>query len=372
MEQKQQQLQHYIRQQLVLGQTPDAIALQLSAAGWQHADISQAFSSIQASVVPTSSTADPTLISNAHAQSSPGFAEGTRGRLRTGWQLLKTCWTILRGNPYLLRYFMMTAIWIVAITAAIIALIIMQWEVIYTSNDTNNDTLSPLGLVLAFINYLLVYFIATLYAAGLTANMFDIFKGVRQPYNVYMQQAWSRFPQIFWLSLINSIIGMILKFIVERIRFIGKIVSLLIGASWSLATMFTIPIIMQDKDCNAPTAIKKSFSLFKQTWGEGITVKASIALPMFLILTSIYLAIGPVLFFVGITFQNYAASVLAIAFMLILLLVAQAFGTFANNVVNTALYYYATERQAPPAFSEELLNRVFIKRKKRFTWLRRE
>ena len=51
---------------------------------------------------------------------------------------------------------------------------------------------------------------------------------------------------------------------------------------------------------------------------------------------------------------------------IVLSLALSVIGSFANSLVNIALYYYATTQQVPPAFTAEMLNSVFIKRKRRF------
>jgi hypothetical protein len=355
-----QQAQNYIQKQLGSGQSPDEIAQQLRAAGWQDDLIQQAFTGVQAQVMPTV-TGAPNL-APATTTSTPTATDNRHGRLRTGWRLFTTSWSILRGNKYLLRYLFMTGLWVFAITTAFVAIYIVLEKTVFVSSDPYNDSLTPVGYAFVFFDYLLIYFFINLYAAGLTANVLDIFNGNKKTYRDYMHIAWSKAPALLVFSIASATVGMFLRLVVERIRFIGWIIAWLLGTAWSLGTLFVVPIIVTEETPNGLSAIKKSVGFFKQTWGEGITTKATVNIPIFLIQLALFGLFIPAIFLAAIAFSYVGMFVVAILYI-ILSLTFSIIGSFANSLVNIALFYYATKHQVPPAFNEALLNQVFIKRR---------
>jgi hypothetical protein len=365
MDDTQEKLKSYIRQQLQTGQTPDEISGQLSAAGWPQDHIQAAFVAVQNQILPTPMQAatvaqQPGSSAPAAASSAPQANGKRRGRIKTGWILFKESVNILRGNKYLLRYLLMT--W-----AAVIAFNIIIFLIIYFGYNIFSDAkgdYSAKWYILAFFCYLITYSIVNFYAAALASNILDLFKGIRKPYNEYIKRAKGKFWPIFVYSLIESIIGMILRYIVERIRWVGWIVAWLLGTVWSLGTMFVLPLIM-DTDVSGTKAIKQSVTFFKQTWGENITAKVTVNGPLFIIQLLLFLIFIPV-FIEGSVAGVYAFLVIIVLVYLFLMLNVAIVGSFANSLINVALYYYAVHREVPPGFDADMLNRVFIKRKRRF------
>ncbi len=353
-------LQDYIRNQLASGQTPDTVHEQVLGAGWPADEVQNAFYAVQAALLPT--TMINPVAQNLSAQ-TPLAAGQRKGRIRTGWALFKSSLSILNGNRYLLRYLLMTGVWATGITAVFIVLYVYFGSSFY-DNDYTSD-FNPIGYAFVALDYVLVYFFINLYAAGLTANVLDIFRGQRKPYAEYMRIARSKAWAIFVYSVIESIVGLFLRYVVERIRFVGWILSWLLGTMWSLGTLFVIPIIVSSERPSGFKEIGQSIGFFKRTWGENITAKASVNVPIGLL--QIALAFGFVLLIWPV-----AASGSAVLFWIlfwgyfILAFILAVIGSFANSLLNIALYFFATEGKTPPAFSIEMLNQVFIKRKPRW------
>jgi len=355
-----EKLKNYIWQQLQTGLTADEISGHLKAVGWNDEQIQAAFSLIQSNVTPT--------IQNTAAvnQSAPSSAVGKRGRFKTSWLLLRQSWTVLMGNKYLLRYMWLTVMWGLLVVIVFGTIFYFADNSLFNQNDygANPDSPQALGYLLIFIYYLIFYFAVNYFAAAMTYAVLDIFEGRRRSYSEYMALARSKAMPLFIFSLFDASVGVILSYVIERIPVLGKIIEWLFGTLWSLGNMFTIPYIVTSES-SAPAAIKQSITLFKSTWGENIMAKASVNIPLFFI----YMAIIAVFFitFITVAFSGSYFLMMAdiIGFYLVLMFV-WLIGAFANNLVSVALFYYATKKTIPPVFNEELLNKVFIKRKRRF------
>lgn len=357
MQNQNQQLSSYIRSQLELGSNSNDISTQLLNAGWPQDQITAAFEAVQQSIMPTQPNPENMQAEQGVNTTTPVALGKRRGRIRTGWQLLMCSVSLLNGNRYLFRYLVMTWVVIIALETAFVATMWFGID-LFTGSDGSDTALWYVFLALA---YILVCFIINLYAAALSANILDIYSGKRDTYSTYMHRARSKMGPIFIFSVFQAAVGLFLEYVVERIRFIGWIVSWLLGTLWSLMTMFTLPIIM-DSDKGVIQSVKESTSLFKKTWGENITAKASVNTPIGLIQIALavifWSAILPVIFLGRVEFL-----VLLIVLYLFLAISIAMIGSFANSVINMALYYYATQAKIPPGFTAEMLNKVFVEGK---------
>ena len=346
----------YVYQQLNAGLHPDEIAAQLRASGWPEPYVTQAFASVQSQVVPSAAGATP-----LNAQTVK------RGRTKTGWLLFKQSMKIIRTNESLVRYVIMSAVMGIglAIIFGIIFLVGSNTLLVKTvdSAGTTNYSASPAGYVVVFIYYVLAYFIVNLYAAGLVANTIDIFHGQSKPYKEYMKLARSKAGTLFMFSVIEATIGMILRAIAERSRLLGRIIVWIVGAAWSIARLFVIPVIVTT-DESAVSSIKTSTLLLKATWGENIIGRLGFGIATFLIYLLLFVIAIPVVIATAALGGVIGAAV-GVSLVVVAFLVVTIFFSAASSVLNTALFYYAQYKQVPAAYDPELMNSVFVPGKKR-------
>ncbi|HEY2477792.1 MAG TPA: DUF6159 family protein [Solirubrobacterales bacterium] len=95
--------------------------------------------------------------------------------------------------------------------------------------------------------------------------------GVRQALEI----SWTRLGRIAQWALLAAGVGFILEQLASRIPGAGRLASWLIGAAWSLATIFAVPLLALEGPGSVETA-KQSVGLIKGKWGEGITGLVSI------------------------------------------------------------------------------------------------
>jgi hypothetical protein len=363
-------LQDYIRQQLHTGLQPDEIHTQLTEAGWPADIIQQAFTQAHVAgppitaVEPAQSSQEPLGASQTQPMQPPRVTV-QRGRFKTGWLLFKQSVQVLRNNGKLMRYVLMSLLLSLVLTLIFAAIFVADKNMLLKTASTSasgSHLLKPAGFVVAIIYYILAFFIVNFYSAGLAANVLDLFRGSAKPYDHYIAAARSRWVPLFTFSVIEATIGLLLRAIAERSKLLGRIIISIVGVMWSLARLFVVPIIVTSDD-NAVAAIKQSTKLLIATWGENLVGRVSfgvIALLAYLVLipVSILLIIlGSVGGGVGIVTAVVLVVLLYAAFAIL-------FST-AGSVLNTALFYYAQYHQIPAAFDPDLINSVFIHRKKR-------
>lgn len=374
MDEHTEKVKAYIFDQLRAGFTPDEIAGQLKAANWPEQYIKDGFHAAQAAMVPTAAPEVTAPVTGHAAHTPPQATTVKRGRIRTGWRLFKQSLSIMRKHPSLFRYVVMTLVVSFLAIIAVLGAFLISVALAAGAGAAKLDHASAntLTWVLAFVLYVVLFYIANVYAAGLTANVLDIFKGQHKPYGEYMRLARSKAGALLLYAVIEATVGLLLRFIIERVRFVGWIIARLLGAAWSLGTLFVVPIIVTSDKPNGAAAVKQSMGLFRRTWGESIVSKASIGVTVFLIYLGLWVG-GVVVFMLaafgaGSAFGNNGAAVVAIIFGIIWaasFIALAFFSALANSIINIALFYYATYHQVPPAFDASLLNSVFISRKRR-------
>ena len=365
MDQNTQNLTNYIRQQLQNSISPDEIQQQLIGAGHTVENIQKAFQMLHQEMMPTVTTA-ASVSSPADSLAPVDIPQANgkkRGRIKTGWILLKHSVAVLRGNPLLLRYLGMTYAWIMLTTVIFIGIYFVIAAVLPRSADSSDSSATYIGYVIVFLSYLITYFIINFYAAALAANMLDIFRGQKREYDYYVGVARTKVGPIFVFSLISASVGMFLQYVAERFRVVGWIIAYFLSTAWSLGTMFVLPIIVEE-EVGAPKAIGQSFRFFKKTWGESITAKITVNFPLGLIQFGLLIPFGLGLYG-AISTQLVPLIILVLVLYVLSTIALSIVGSFANSLINTALYYYAAHQQIPAAFSAEMLNSVFIPKTKK-------
>jgi uncharacterized protein DUF6159 len=159
-------------------------------------------------------------------------------------------------------------------------------------------------------------------------------------------------PRIAAWALISATVGLILRVIAERGKIIGKIVAWLVGAAWSIATYFIVPVMIFEKR-SLRESVKQSTSLISRTWGESLVAAGGIgAFAMLLVLPS--LALPFIGFFISVT------AVAVLSAIMVLYWIALAVVTSAlSSIFRTGLYLYATEGRTPEGYDPVFVQQAF-------------
>ena len=153
---------------------------------------------------------------------------------------------------------------------------------------------------------------------------------------------------LIW-ALISATIGMILQAIRQRAGWIGTIIAGIIGLAWTYVTFFIIPVLIYEKKGIAPS-IRRSASLFKQTWGETLIGSFGFGIIFFLLalLGLIPIVLGVL---IGSTIGIVIGVIIAFFYWAFIGVVASA----TNGIYVAALYQYATKKELPPEFDASLI-----------------
>jgi hypothetical protein len=245
-----------------------------------------------------------------------------------GWRLTRVAWAMIRRDP--------TMVWIALIGAG--CGIAGAAAIFYFSGYFNSpsDSRSSVALVAIIALYPLTFlsaFFNVALAAAAAASFDGRPIGVRDALGI----SWKRVGRIAQWSLLAAGVGLVLEQIASRIPGAGRLASWLLGAVWSLATIFAIPLLALEGAGPLETA-KESVQLIKGKWGEGITGLVSIN-----IWTAFVMVPVGIMFGVGIAIwpQSPTAGVALIAVAVGAILLVSALSLATRQVFCVALYRYA-------------------------------
>jgi len=122
-----------------------------------------------------------------------------------------------------------------------------------------------------------------------------------------MSIAMDRIGTILGYAVLSAIVGMVRRFVSERVGFIGRIVVGFVGIGWTVATYLAVPVLVS-RDVGPIDAVKESAALFKRTWGEQMVASFGIVWAVFLMGVSWTLAFALIL--VGATQLGAGAAVI--------------------------------------------------------------
>ena len=139
--------------------------------------------------------------------------------------------------------------------------------------DSGTEGGNPALNAVAFAIFALVYLFCMTVANFCNVAFFsEIIRGLGGE-NVSVSRGFGyalyRLKAIFFWSLLASTIGIILSVLERRAGLVGRIVLKLIGVVWAVASVFAVPAIVCDPELSNPfTALKRSASIIRRTWGE--------------------------------------------------------------------------------------------------------
>lgn len=210
-------------------------------------------------------------------------------------------------------------------------------------------------LIGGIIVTIVLQIIATYFNAGIIKSTNEYLSGNKIDNKKSLRAINKKKNIIFGWAVINASVGIILRQISERSKILGKIVTAIMGAAWSITTYFMLPILVIE-DIGIKLSGKKSVNLIRKTWGEAFLTNVGVGLAMagfvFLGIIPMVLAILSgslaVIVIVGILFFIYIIGISLISSVL-------------NTIIKVILYRYASGMLLPESINTEVINSIFKK-----------
>ena len=207
--------------------------------------------------------------------------------------------------------------------------------------------------LLVLVSLLVLYpstFVAVFLGVALVAGAHEAVEGRQPTLRASLAVARGRVREIAAWALLATGVGILLEHIVQRIPWAGRLAQWALGAAWAVVTLFAVPVIALEGR-GARDALRRSASIFRARWGEGIV--GSLSIWAVLLVATI-----PGCMLVGAGFAALDSGPLPVAIVLVatgatLVTLAGYAGFVMRDIYSLALYRYATDGVAVAGFDED-------------------
>lgn len=264
------------------------------------------------------------------------------GKVSNTWGLAKVSWGVLRADKELLLLPVVSAICTVLVSATFVVPFLVVPEMVSGGRQGPGPYV---GLFLFyFVNYMVVIFFNTALIGAATIRL----KGGDPTVGDGLRIAWENLGRIVQWAAVAATVGMVLRIIEERVGWLGKIIVGLLGAAWSVAVYFVVPVMVYEQ-LGPIESVKRSAELFRKTWGERLVSSISFGWLFFLLtLLVIPVIIGGAM--LGST-ALLAAILISVLYVLVLAVVSAAL----NGILVAAMYDYARSGKPAGPFTQQMM-----------------
>jgi hypothetical protein len=269
-------------------------------------------------------------------------------RIFRTWDLMGQSLDVLRSDKELLWLPICSGIACIAITVMMFSggalLFLPQLRTMGAAGPHQHPQLTQGMWAFTLLFYVVNYFVVIFFNVALVSIASDRLAGGHATMNDGLQVAWQRKSKILQWALLAATVGVLLRSLEDRMGWLGRIVISFIGATWTLATFFVVPLLAAE-DMGPGEALSRSAGLFRETWGEELVGGFSFGLIFTLLgLPAVLLPIY------GATLgrsQMILGTILAVVYWLVLAVTNSA----VQGIFVAALYRYATTKEVPPGFN---------------------
>ena len=204
--------------------------------------------------------------------------------------------------------------------------------------------------------YLCNYFVVIFFNAGIIACATLRMSGGNPTIGDGFRAAAARLPAIAGWAVLSATVGLILRLIEDRSKWVGRIVAGLLGAAWTVVSFLVVPILVVENK-SPITALQESTALVKKTWGEQVAGNFGFGL-IFLLLALPAFAVIVLSIFSGNIAIMGGCIVLAVVYLIGLGLVQSAL----QSIFQAAVFLYARDGQVPEGFEAEVLGTAMLRK----------
>jgi len=211
-------------------------------------------------------------------------------KIRSSWRLFRVSVGVLRRQPKLLVFPVLTSVFTLAIIACFALSFLVQNGAMVTRSDTwakafdaawdSVERGKGLHLGAAFYAcmigfYFLAMFCATFVNTAFFHETLESLRGGSVSVGRGIRFSVSRLRSIVLWTLCAGLIGLAIKAIESRLDFVGRMIASALGLAWSVASVFVIPaLVLSDKAATPVELVKRSAAALKRRWGEALTSSA--------------------------------------------------------------------------------------------------
>jgi hypothetical protein len=269
-------------------------------------------------------------------------------RFGTSIELARSSWSVLKAEKELLAIpvasFVVTSL-VVAAFGGAMWLTVSETTVVGSTRSTGAGrdltvgatelAPTPLTYGVGILAYIVVTFVVTYFAAALVAGAWQKLNGENPTLGTSFGAATKRIGPIAGWALLSGTVGLLIQAVEERLGVVGQILGSALGMAWRVVTWLAVPVIVVEGIGPWPS-LKRSASLFKQTWGENLIAAGGFGLLGFLVIL-VGMVISGALFVV--------VPIAGIVLFVLWIAVTSTVLAALNGIYRTALYAFAAGHQ---------------------------
>jgi hypothetical protein len=267
------------------------------------------------------------------------------GRIGRSFQLVGQSYRVLMQDKELMV--------LPLISGTVIAAAVAAFALGFGVDSAKLQQRGPELYVPVFAMYVLTYSVGIFFQAAVIAGATERMRGGDPTVRSALAAAASRLGAIVMWAVVAATVGMILRAIQDRAGFVGKIVAGILGAAWSLATFFVVPVLVLEQR-TVSDSYSRSIEVFKKTWGETVVGGINLTVAALCSWLTLVAITGLLAMVIGV------AAVAVFATGAVFLMV---FFSALQGVYVASLYRYATDGQTAPGFDRTIFDQAFVPKK---------
>ena len=270
-------------------------------------------------------------------------------RISYTWALMRASWDVLKKDKTLLLFPLLSGICclMVLLSFAVPMFITGAWHP-PARGASQVDVTVYYGIL--FLFYLANFFVITFFNTAIISCAMLRMAGGNPTVGDGFREAAARLPQIAGWALLSATVGLILRIIEDRSKWVGRIVAGLLGMAWTVTSFMVVPIIVAER--KGPfSALKGSTEVLRKTWGEQLVGSFSFGM-VFGVLSLPSVAMIVLAISLGNAVMILLSIGVAVGYLIVLSLVQSAL----QSIFQAAVYLYAYNNGiAPEGFDPDLL-----------------
>jgi hypothetical protein len=183
------------------------------------------------------------------------------GRIGRSFQLVGQSYRILMQDKELMI--------LPLVSGAVIAVAVAGFAFGFGVDSVRLQQRGPELYVPLFLMYVVTYTVGIFFQAAVIAGATERMRGGDPTIGSALSAASRRMGSIVMWAIVAATVGVILRAISDRLGFVGRIIVGIVGAAWSLATFFVVPVLVLE-DRSVRESFSRSVEVFRKTWGETV------------------------------------------------------------------------------------------------------
>lgn len=279
-------------------------------------------------------------------------------KISRSWSLAGQCWNVLKEDPALLVFPLLSCVVLLVLLGSFA---VPVYALYHSSQALLAEGTAHTNQLLFYITMYAFYFVSyavmMFFNSALISVALKRLDGESASVREGLQMALARLPAILGYAVIAATVGTLLRAIEERVGLVGRIVTAIIGAGWTIATAMTLPVLIEE-DVGPVEAISRSLDLLRRNWGENVIGNGGISLGVAVVAIPVGV-LGWSLVYAAMSTRATASIFLAMALFVLTMIAIGLVSTTLHTIYTAALYRFATGSKENAGIDGDLLAEAF-------------